>query len=249
MGAFFYAFAEFLINYSPFHFTGEVGVSVGVSFTLDLWICTIHISVDISALLTLHGPPFGGIVYVDFWVFGFTIGFGASDGGRDPLLLSQFYDLLIQMEQKTAATKAIAAPASTASADTPKQHVLSVVTGRYAGSTHDVHSSENSVWIVRRGGFKFSVHSRFAVSSSKCNNDKPKPSPITNKIYSKPMHLTDGKTGTIDSKAVTVDMYIESDFQVTIKQAGSVMSGWTYAPIIKKVPAGIWSPCKIPTPH
>ncbi|KAJ5675307.1 transcriptional activator srcap [Penicillium maclennaniae] len=149
------------------------------------------------------------------------------------------------MDQKTASAKSIAAPASiasAASADTPKQHILSVVTGRYAGSTHDVHCSETAIWVVRRGGFKFSVQSRFAVSSSKCNNDDSKPSPATNSIYSKPMHLTDSKTG-------TVDMYIASDLQVTIKQTGSVMSGWTYAPIIKKVPAGLWSPCEMSSSH
>lgn len=239
MGAFFYAFAEFLINYSPFHFIGRVGVSIGVSFTLDLWICTIHIGVEISALLTLHGPPFGGSVYVDFWVFGFTIGFGASEEGGNPLTLSQFYEVLVQMDQKSASVKAIASPAIKASEDTRKDHILSVVTGRYAGSAHDVHSSETAAWVVRRGGFKFSVQSRVAVSSSKCNKDDSKPSPSTTPIYAKPMHLT-----TLDSKAGTVDMSIESDLQVTIKQAGAVMSGWTYAPIIKKVPAGLWSPCE-----
>jgi hypothetical protein len=172
-------------------------------------------------------------VYVDFWVFGFTIGFGANEGGSNPLLLSQFYDPLIRMDQETAAaTKAIAAPAPTASADTPKRHVLSVVTGQYAGSANDVRSSETSVWVVCRGGFKLSVQSRFPVSSSTCNSDDAKPSPVTGRsIYSKPMHLTDSKTG-------VVDMYIESNLHVTIKQAGSVMSGWTCAAIINKVPAG-----------
>jgi hypothetical protein len=40
---------------------------VGVRFTLDLLLVTIHISVDISAELTLYGPLFGGDVYDNFW--------------------------------------------------------------------------------------------------------------------------------------------------------------------------------------
>src|SRR6202022_4620726 len=77
LSAHFNAWADFLINYSPFHFHGDIGVCVGVDFTMDLWICTLHISVDVGASLNLQGPPVGGVVHVDFYIFGFDIYFGA----------------------------------------------------------------------------------------------------------------------------------------------------------------------------
>jgi hypothetical protein len=62
LSAHFNAWADFLMNFSPFFYQGSVGVSIGVDFDMDLFICTIHISVDIDATLDLHGPPFGGVV-------------------------------------------------------------------------------------------------------------------------------------------------------------------------------------------
>lgn len=62
LSAHFDAWADFLMNFSPFHYQASIGVSIGVEFSLDLWICTIHISADINATLDLHGPPFGGVV-------------------------------------------------------------------------------------------------------------------------------------------------------------------------------------------
>jgi hypothetical protein len=64
LSAYFNAWADFLMNFSPFHFLGSVGVEIGVEFDMDLFFCTIHISVDVSATLDLHGPPFGGVVRI-----------------------------------------------------------------------------------------------------------------------------------------------------------------------------------------
>lgn len=76
--AWFDALVDFLMNFEPFFFQMSARVSVGVKFTLDLWLVTIRISVEIGAGLDLRGPAFGGVVHVDFWVFGFDIAFGPS---------------------------------------------------------------------------------------------------------------------------------------------------------------------------
>lgn len=68
-------------------------VSVGVKFTLDLWLVTIRISVEIGAGLDLEGPPFGGVVHVDFWVFGFDIKFGASPKPPPAIGLDRFFSV------------------------------------------------------------------------------------------------------------------------------------------------------------
>ncbi|KAI9929552.1 hypothetical protein MW887_001025 [Aspergillus wentii] len=95
--AWFIAFVDFLINYKPFFFMAEGGISVGVQFTLDLWLVTIKIKVELSARLYIQGPPIGGTVHVNFWVFGFDIDFGSkSNETSQPLPLTDFIELVLQ---------------------------------------------------------------------------------------------------------------------------------------------------------
>ncbi|KAI6762523.1 hypothetical protein HG530_008503 [Fusarium avenaceum] len=100
--AWFDAFMDFLMNFDPFYFQMTARVSVGVRFTLDLWLVTIRINVEISAGLDLMGPPFGGIVHVDFWVFGFDIKFGASPKPPPAINLDRFF----QVATKTGSSSA-----------------------------------------------------------------------------------------------------------------------------------------------
>lgn len=69
------AHAEFLMVWSPFHFIGDIGILVGIGFHLKAWIINININIDVSGSLHLEGPPFCGSIYVDFYLFGFTIFF------------------------------------------------------------------------------------------------------------------------------------------------------------------------------
>jgi hypothetical protein len=76
--AWFTAQADMLITFNPFYFNISVGVSVGVSYKLNLLFTTTTISVSLGAKLNFYGPEVGGSVYVDFYLFGFTISFGPS---------------------------------------------------------------------------------------------------------------------------------------------------------------------------
>ncbi|KAF2273527.1 uncharacterized protein EI97DRAFT_435947 [Westerdykella ornata] len=96
LSAHFDAYADFLINFNKFYFQGDIGVSVGIEFSMDLFFFTLHISCDIGATLEIEGPPFGGIAHVDFWVFGFDIAFGHSPVTPRALIWNEFWDLLVQ---------------------------------------------------------------------------------------------------------------------------------------------------------
>jgi hypothetical protein len=74
--AWFRASADFLAQWHPFHFDARAGVSVGVSYRLDLGFTTATLSVEIGADLHLYGPPTGGEVSVDWYVISFSIPFG-----------------------------------------------------------------------------------------------------------------------------------------------------------------------------
>lgn len=81
--AWFTAQANMLITFNPFYFVVDISLSVGVSYKLNLLFTTVNISVSLGASLKLWGPGVGGSVYVDFYIFGFTIGFGDSLKGVD----------------------------------------------------------------------------------------------------------------------------------------------------------------------
>jgi hypothetical protein len=102
--AWFDAFMDFLMNFDPFYFQMTARVSVGVRFTLDLWLVTIRISVEISAGLDLMGPPFGGVVHVDFWVFGFDIKFGASPKPPPAIGLDRFFQVATKSGSSSASS-------------------------------------------------------------------------------------------------------------------------------------------------
>jgi hypothetical protein len=250
LGAYFDAHADLLITYKPFHFKGSAGVDIGVRFTLDLFICTIHINVDISAELTLYGPPFGGDVYVDFWVFGFSIHFGDDEATQDPLNIEEFNTLLLQQHDDTSsATTAVTTSAGGAppSAASKNDHVFAVEKGRHISnkSSNDTVVPEGAAWIVKPQGFVFRVQSRFAIETSTCNGESGVNTPTP--IYAKPMHLVAGKMpGKGDD-----DQHITSTMTITITQTEGKeqvpIPAFSVKQVLKKVPQALWAPCKILT--
>lgn len=108
--AWFDAWADFLINYEPFHFMAEAGLSIGCEFEVDLGFVSFSLSVELGARLYLWGPPVAGRVHVDFWVASFDIDFGDSDAGWQAVGLVQFYELVLQASREgQAAAKALKA--------------------------------------------------------------------------------------------------------------------------------------------
>lgn len=93
--AWFTAYANFLAYWKPFHFTAEVGISVGVSYKLDLGFVSKTFKVELSADVELWGPPFGGKAHVDWYIISFTVGFGEDpDKKSNKLDWSDFQKLL-----------------------------------------------------------------------------------------------------------------------------------------------------------
>jgi len=172
--AWFDAFADFLINYEPFHLIAEGGISVGVKFTLDLWIVTIHISVEIGATLFIAGPPLYGTTQVDFWVFGFDINFGSSDNDLQALNLSQFITFVCRTDLSKSAAGLLEA-LSSASHDEKVQelddgtnvpHVFSIESGVYPQNTSKSTPSTER-WYVRAATFSFRISCTFAIDDAK----------------------------------------------------------------------------------
>jgi len=77
--AWFSESADFFLGWRPFHYEAGLDVSLGVSYTLDLWLFSVTVSVSLDVGVKLAGPPLHGEIDVDLYVVSFTISFGDTD--------------------------------------------------------------------------------------------------------------------------------------------------------------------------
>lgn len=245
--AWFDAFADFLINYKPFHFAAQAGLAVGISFNIDFLFIHIHISCEIGAQLYLWGPPFAGRVHVDFWVFGFDINFGDSQKSVDPVSLLEFYLLVLQASSQNSSSLSrglvggleeeednIAARASNTR---PKNegHVFLATSG-LLNPGDKTKRPPNETWTVRAGIFAFTIGCKMAINQVKLTPDG-EPIIIYGDpakdidVFSRPMHLQKPMVSTLIVEA-TQDGVPKPD------------AGWRFDAHIVSVPKGLWAKCK-----
>ncbi|KAH8797908.1 hypothetical protein F5884DRAFT_758905 [Xylogone sp. PMI_703] len=238
LGAHFEAWASFLINFKPFFFIGDIGVSVGVSFEIDFWIIHIHIGVDLGAKLRLQGPPFGGFVHVDFYVFGFDIYFG--DQNNDPGALD--WDAFLALVKQPG-------PSTTdITKSNPNLLLIVIEQGSVDEKTVNGAKITGDKWYVRAGSFKFRVESKFALSQTRCGDgtksieeDDPNTKLNPNPIYARPMRKDVALTSTLDVE-ITFDTTASSVTGTVpvVNPAADDNSPWNLLPLMKKVPKAIW---------
>jgi hypothetical protein len=227
-----------LINYKPFRFQAQGGVSVGVGFALDLWICTIHINVEIGATLYLEGPPFAGTVHVDFWVFGFDIHFGERDRNGTPaaLQICQFYDQVLQ----TDITPGLS----------PVPHIFSCNNGLIPSgdNTKSDPNNPHTPWVVRGAVFQFTVSCKFAIDSATVTTEgligtsSGSPFPVLSNgqsVYARPMQLQAGSP-------------LKSSLDIAIAKVSGPKeqeSAWDVGvPVVSSVPNALWGLCTFTCP-
>ncbi len=79
--------ADILIRWAPFQYDLSAGIRIGI----EAHIAFIHFKLEMSAELTIWGPPFAGEIKVDWVIFSFTIPFGdTSKKEPDPLSWDEF---------------------------------------------------------------------------------------------------------------------------------------------------------------
>ncbi|KAF2403814.1 hypothetical protein EJ06DRAFT_295181 [Trichodelitschia bisporula] len=213
--AYLTAHADFLMQFHPFFFTADIGVRIGVEFELELLFITIHISVHLSAELHLQGPPFGGQVYVDFYVFGFTVPFGHQVGAPPAKTVDEFYTLLTNIPD---ADSSGSNEPSAANPNIDKLHVLSVEQGRFTEKQKDAESAHTAMWEVKRGGFVFRVQSRIPLQSVREPAFATDPSAEVlgpAPFFAKPMQLT-------EQLISTMKVYVRKEVAPSVPATGNV---------------------------
>ncbi|KAK6516196.1 hypothetical protein TWF506_006107 [Arthrobotrys conoides] len=257
--AYFDAYVDFLINYKPFHFQAEGGISVGVRFTLDLWLVTIRIAVEIGATLKLAGPPMGGVVHVDFWVFGFDIEFGASPRAAPKLSLEEFWQTALKDSKSTAAkmiTSGSEKDVEDEAAGVEKAFLITCESGLEPEDKKE--TKENDPWFVRPDNFAFNATLKFAankitfIKSFKVDENpslsKATPQDVEveekhKNIYARPMGVAHSLKSEL---TVTVYQYSKDVCALRNTDPGELLAFiikdrvWDVKPIIKSVPQSIW---------
>lgn len=92
--AWFIAGADLLMTFHPFGFDAEIYINIGASVRLNLSFFKTTLSFSVGADLHLWGTPTGGTVTIHLSVLSFTISFGGSKPGNDPISVDAFKELL-----------------------------------------------------------------------------------------------------------------------------------------------------------
>jgi hypothetical protein len=255
--AWFDVFANFLIQYQPFHFNAEAGICVGASFNLDIWFIHIHISVEVDADLALWGPPLAGIVYVNIKVAKFEIAFGDSKEDDEPLELEQFYDLVLQASsKKSSSAQRRAAPAAlegselvTEADEKPAKtrtggHTFLAESGLMNDSTNP-NRDENEPWIVRGGAFTFVVGCKVVIDKATLESEEGKELNSVQsdggKIYAKPMKIEKPLASHLKVK---ITKRLPSNFKEEDMAQREGPNTWAMHQEYKSVPKGLWEECE-----
>ena len=159
--AWFSVQADFLIMWRPFYYDIRAGVSIGASFTIDLWFTTLSVSIHVGATLHIWGPEFSGVATVDISIISFTISFGAAGQVKNKTITWKEFakDML---PQKNSAPKKLRGMYAAPQSDEPDPDVCKIViSDGLITQLSDVPGELN--WIV--SGEKFMLTTQSTIPS------------------------------------------------------------------------------------
>ena len=121
--AWFTYWADFLMTFKPFHYYIDGGIDLGASFTIDLWLFSVSVTIHVGVDLALWGPEFAGRAVVDLSIISFTITFNDQSQQTDTRIeWSQFVAQLLPAQPaaaQLAARRGRLLMDATATEDTP----------------------------------------------------------------------------------------------------------------------------------
>ncbi len=221
------AYTDVMIRWRPFYLTADAGISVGVSYKLDLLFTTVTLSVELGASINLWGPPTGGIVHVDWYIISFSIGFGAGEKSAADLTLgwTGFQALLPSTTKAASPVAGALGSAGSAAGTTSTPAVLGLT---ISGGLLTTDSSTGD-WIVRADELVLTSTSAVpitAVTFGSAALAMPDHAPAT--IDIRPM----GESGVTSTHAITLTPAGESP---------ASLSGWP-TPTIQTaaLPEALW---------
>ena len=178
--AWFLVHADFLMSWKPFHYEAEVGVGIGASFRVDLWITSFTMTVRVDVELQLWGPSFGGTARVDLSVISFSVDFGAPRPAKAWISWSAFKQSFLPPWVDVTTATPTRAPALTAAPLMPPSYATELdddglirpppklgsaycMARAAAGLDRDL----GAVWVVNGSEFELVTHSLIPAQSAR----------------------------------------------------------------------------------
>lgn len=78
--------ADFFLKWKPFFYEADISISIGASYTLNVWFIHKTFTVELGASMQLWGPNFSGNIRISW----FTISFGESYCKAEPISWNDF---------------------------------------------------------------------------------------------------------------------------------------------------------------
>lgn len=156
--AWFDAHADLIVQWKPFWFNAEIGITVGASYKINLLFTTATVSVELGCNLEIWGPPTGGTVTVNWYIIKFTIPFGSGPTSKPTITgWPDVQAMLPNTGTATAPNVLSLAPSNGISPNTTKP-------GNSAATSGDASSAP---WIVRGSQFGFNTSSSIPATTAK----------------------------------------------------------------------------------
>ncbi|KAF2737786.1 hypothetical protein EJ04DRAFT_86888 [Polyplosphaeria fusca] len=211
----FEAWASFLINFKPFFFVADIGITLSVGCHIDFWIIHIHVEASLGADLHLQGPPFGGVAHVHFWVMGFSVYFGDQNNVPDPLSWKDFLPLVKQ-------------PGPGSDANKTAMCVIAIEKGSADEKTSKTGRETGDKWFVRAGSFQYRIETKFPIDSMDYGKKFKGPVAKTERIYGRPMQLQNPYTSTLH-------------IEINAPGTETDPNPWLVQPLIRSLPKALWA--------
>ncbi|MBO6566702.1 MAG: hypothetical protein JJ956_18260, partial [Pseudomonadales bacterium] len=222
-------YADFLIEWKPFHYEIDAGVSIGASVRVGFPIYST-IKVELSADIEIWGPPMAGKAHISVMVFSVTVHFGADMANSEPAPLSwdEFQSAFLPQHKSEGAELVLEADASPAS----KTDAVSVrIASGIIKQVRDDKTGEISYTIVNADELALSTASVIpSTSVTVQGSNQSLPSDAATKLYVRPMKQQEV---TLNSQHVVV-------------MSGVAHTGADASPVLdtevhlKNVPTALW---------
>ena len=221
LSAWFKAGADFLLGWKPFHYDGEIYVSIGASLTFHFF-GTHHVTVELGGDLHLWGPEFSGKVKIHYYIISATVSFGSAKPEAKPLTWAQFRDSFLPKGKGSIVGDAL------------PDNIASLAVNRGLVNTVKADGQPES-WVMNPKEFALSVDSPIPVTAPDGFKPEQPPDDPTPDDPAYRLTVTDFGLAPMGVTGVTSTMKIDIKHGTT-----AANDSFRFKPIKKAMPAAMW---------
>lgn len=245
--AWFEAWANFLIQWKPFHYEISIGVRIGASYRMKVWFVEKTFTIELGASIDLWGPPTGGKAHISWFIISFTVYFGPGNAKKPLLDWGQFNDSFLPKGASGSQQRLTA----TGSQRDPRIEA-SVAKGLVKAES-DQSTGEVTRWVIDPQTFRIVTGAAVPATDVQLNNTQVTEAlvPKVRRRNARPMLASVANEVSTDLGIVPVGgQNLNSTHGVSVKRHNETTrlletvdgSQFRTAAITKDMPRGLWNP-------